>query len=110
MVAELRRSAEIVGRLNRLTFSDTETIRALLVELFGSAVEETVILIPPLYVTGGSNTRIGRNAWIGAGAIIVAGVTIGENAVVAAGSVVTRAAPPNTLVGGNPARVIRPLA
>jgi acetyltransferase-like isoleucine patch superfamily enzyme len=50
---------------------------------------------------------IGRNVWIAAGVTIIGGVTVGENAVVAAGSVVTRDVPPNTLVGGNPARVIR---
>jgi acetyltransferase-like isoleucine patch superfamily enzyme len=37
------------------------------------------------------------------------GVTVGENSVVAAGSVVTTNVPPNALVGGNPARVIRPI-
>ena len=50
---------------------------------------------------------IERNVWIAAGATIVGGVTVGENSVVAAGSVVTKDVPPNTLVGGNPARVIR---
>lgn len=50
---------------------------------------------------------IERNVWIAAGATIIGGVTIGENAVVAAGSIVTRDVPPNTLVGGSPARVIR---
>jgi acetyltransferase-like isoleucine patch superfamily enzyme len=50
---------------------------------------------------------IGRNVWIAAGVTVIGGVTIGENAVVAAGSVVTRDVPPNTLAGGNPARVIR---
>jgi acetyltransferase-like isoleucine patch superfamily enzyme len=50
---------------------------------------------------------IGRNVWIAAGATIIGGVTIGENSVVAAGSVVTRDVPANSLVGGNPARVIR---
>jgi acetyltransferase-like isoleucine patch superfamily enzyme len=50
---------------------------------------------------------IERNVWIAAGVTIIGGVTIGENAVVAAGSVVTRDVPPNTLAGGNPARVIR---
>ncbi|WP_175976699.1 DapH/DapD/GlmU-related protein [Burkholderia sp. BCC1047] len=53
---------------------------------------------------------IGRNVWIGAGATIVGGVTIGENAVVAAAAVVTRDVPPNTLVGGNPAKIIRSIA
>ena len=53
---------------------------------------------------------IERNVWIAAGATIIGGVTIGENSVVAAGSVVTKDVPPNTLVGGNPARVIRSIA
>jgi acetyltransferase-like isoleucine patch superfamily enzyme len=48
-----------------------------------------------------------RNAWIGAAATILPGVTIGENAVVAAGAVVTSDVPPNTIVGGVPAKVIR---
>ncbi|MFC5435164.1 sugar O-acetyltransferase [Rhodanobacter umsongensis] len=58
-------------------------------------------------VTIGKPIVIERNVWIAAGATIVGGVTVGENSVLAAGSVVTRDVPPNTLVGGNPARVIR---
>jgi acetyltransferase-like isoleucine patch superfamily enzyme len=53
---------------------------------------------------------IGRNVWIAAGATIIGGVTIGENSVVAAGAVVTKDVPPNSLVGGNPARIIRSIA
>jgi acetyltransferase-like isoleucine patch superfamily enzyme len=52
---------------------------------------------------------IGDKAWIGFNVIVLKGVKIGEGAVVAAGSVVTRDVPPFTLVGGNPARVIREL-
>jgi acetyltransferase-like isoleucine patch superfamily enzyme len=58
-------------------------------------------------VTIGKPIVIERNVWIAAGATIIGGVTVGENSVVAAGSVVTKDVPPNTLVGGNPARVIR---
>jgi len=58
-------------------------------------------------ITIGKPIVIERNVWIATGATIVGGVTIGENSVVAAGSVVTRNVPPNMLVGGNPARVIR---
>jgi maltose O-acetyltransferase len=47
------------------------------------------------------------NAWIGGGAIILPGVCVGRNAVVGAGAVVTRDVPANTVVAGNPARVIR---
>jgi len=49
---------------------------------------------------------IRRNAYIGAGAIILPGVTIGEYSIVAAGAVVTRDVPPRTIVAGIPARVI----
>lgn len=50
---------------------------------------------------------IKKNAWIGANATILAGVTIGENAIVAAGAVVGKDVPDNTIVGGVPAKVIR---
>lgn len=53
--------------------------------------------------------RICHRAWIGAGATILPGVTVGENAVVGAGSVVTHDVEPDTIVAGNPARVIRRL-
>ncbi|UOR00049.1 sugar O-acetyltransferase [Hymenobacter sp. 5317J-9] len=52
---------------------------------------------------------IRRNAWIGAGATILPGVTVGENAVVAAGAVVNRDVPANTVVGGVPAKVVKTL-
>ena len=57
--------------------------------------------------TIGKPIAIEKNVWIAAGATIIGGVTVSENSVVAAGSVVTKAVPPNTLVGGNPGRVIR---
>jgi maltose O-acetyltransferase len=50
---------------------------------------------------------IGNNVWIGGGAIICPGVTIGDNAVIAAGAVVTKDVKKNTLVGGNPAKLIK---
>lgn len=50
---------------------------------------------------------IKRNAWIGAGATILPGVTIGENAVVAAGAVVNKDVAANTVVGGIPAKLIK---
>lgn len=50
---------------------------------------------------------IKRNAWIGAGATILPGVTIGENSVVAAGAVVSRDVPPNTVVAGVPAKAVK---
>ena len=50
---------------------------------------------------------IGNHVWIGAGATILKGVTIGDNAIIGAGSVVTKDVPPNTIVAGNPAHIIR---
>ena len=51
--------------------------------------------------------RIGRNCWIGAGAIILPGITVGDNVVVGAGSVVTRDLPDSVVAVGNPCRVLR---
>ncbi|BBO85860.1 N-acetyltransferase [Desulfosarcina ovata subsp. sediminis] len=52
-------------------------------------------------------TRICKRASIGSNATILCGITIGENALVGAGAVVTRDVPPNTVVVGNPAKVLR---
>ncbi len=51
--------------------------------------------------------HIGKNCWIGAGALIMPGVTIGENTVIGAGSVVTKDIPANVVAVGNPCRVMR---
>lgn len=51
--------------------------------------------------------HIGKNCWIGAGAVILPGITIGDNVVVGAGSVVTKDLPPNVVAVGNPCRILR---
>lgn len=51
--------------------------------------------------------RVGDGCWLGTRVTVLGGVTIGDGAIVAAGAVVTKDVPPNTLVGGVPARVIR---
>lgn len=54
-----------------------------------------------------ADVHIGNNVWIGAGAVIVPGITIGDHAVIGAGSVVTRDIPANSVAYGNPCRVAR---
>ena len=53
--------------------------------------------------------HIGRNCWLGAGVIVLPGVTVGDNTVIGAGSVVTRDIPANVVAVGNPCRVLRPI-
>src|ERR1700735_3298119 len=162
MSANIKRAMTITATLNRLTFDDAAEVRAVFSDLIGKKVDDSFLLIPPFYTTGGLDISVGRNVfinqnctfydlggldiaddvmigpnvsiittghpfepsqrraatigkpivieknvWIAGGATIIGGVRVGENSVVAAGSVVTRDVPPNTLVGGNPARVIR---
>ena len=90
-------------------------------DLGGITIEDNVMLAPKVsLLTEGhpaaANERqtlttgsihIQKNAWIGAGAIILQGVTIGENAVVAAGAIVSKDVPANTVVGGIPAKHIK---
>ena len=83
-------------------------------------IEDNVLIAPEVKITTVDHDLSDRhnlfhfkkvtlreNAWICMGAIICPGVTIGRNAVVAAGAVVTKDVPDNTVVGGNPARVIK---
>lgn len=90
-------------------------------DLGGITIEDDVMIGPRVNITSEDHpvdiaTRktlvpgeviIRKNAWIGAGATILPGVTVGENSVVAAGAVVRNDVPPNTVVGGVPARVLK---
>lgn len=59
------------------------------------------------YYQYNASINIGKNCWIGAGAVILPGVSIGENTVIGAGSVVTKDIPANVVAVGNPCRVLR---
>lgn len=63
------------------------------------ATDRQALLLKPIVIK--------RNAWIGAAATILPGVTVGENSVVAAGAVVDKDVPANTVVGGIPAKIIK---
>ena len=54
--------------------------------------------------------HIGKNCWIGAGAILLPGVTVGDNTVIGAGSVVTKDLPAGVVAVGNPCRVLREIS
>lgn len=54
--------------------------------------------------------RIGDNVWLGAGVIVMPGITIGDNSVIGAGSIVTKDIPANVVAVGNPCRVMRPIS
>ena len=69
-------------------------------------------ILPALRTQGyqyNAPVRIGCNCWLGAGVVVLPGVTIGDNTVVGAGSVVTKDLPANVVAAGNPCRVLRPI-
>jgi acetyltransferase-like isoleucine patch superfamily enzyme len=90
-------------------------------DLGGITVEDGVLIAPkvsllseghPLVPEERHSLTVGhihirKNAWIGANATILQGVTVGENSVVAAGAVVSKDVPDNTIVGGIPAKIIK---
>ncbi len=90
-------------------------------DLGGITIEDNVLIAPKVSLLSEGHPispedrqslvpghiHIKRNAWIGANATILPGVTVGENAVVAAGAVVSKDVPDNTIAGGIPARTVK---
>lgn len=90
-------------------------------DLGGITIEDNVLIAPKVNLLSEGHPlspenrqslvpgqiRIRKNAWIGANATILPGVTIGENAVVASGAVVSKDVPDNAVVGGVPAKIIK---
>lgn len=89
--------------LGGITIEDNVLIApkvSLLLEGHPIEPEKRDALVPkPIYIK--------KNAWIGAGAIILQGVTIGKNSIVAAGSVVSKDVSDNTIVGGVPTKILK---
>src|ERR1700716_107532 len=64
MLANVKRAMAITAKLNRLTFNDADDVRALFSDLIGRKVDDSFLLIPPFYATGGTDMRIGRNVFV----------------------------------------------
>lgn len=81
-----------------------------LIQDHGHAFDDVSIPIRDQGVTQGGRVRIGEGTWIGQGAVIICDngeLTLGRNCVVAANAVVTRSAPPYSVLSGNPARIVK---
>lgn len=64
MLANTKRAMAITAALNRLTFNDSDEVRALFSELIGKKVDESFLLIPPFFTAGGNEIRVGRNVFV----------------------------------------------
>src|ERR1700692_2291337 len=64
MSASVQRAMAIPANLNRLTFNDADEVRALFSDLIGKKVDDSFLLIPPFYTTGGVDISIGRNVFV----------------------------------------------
>jgi len=110
-----------VGRFIRLGRNVFINHGCSFLDLGGITIEDDVMIGPKVNITSENHTVeaarrktlvpgevvIKRNAWIGAGATIMPGVTVSENSVVGAGAVVTKDVPANTVVAGVPAKTIK---
>lgn len=64
MLASVKRAMAITANLNRLTLNDADEVRALFSELIGKKVDDSFLLIPPFYTTGGVDISVGRNVFV----------------------------------------------
>ena len=102
-----------IGAINNIIIEDNVLIasKVFITDHYHGEITSAAIKIPPserkLYSKG--FIKIEKNVWIGEGVAILPNVTIGENSIIGANSVITRNIPKNSIVGGNPARVIRTL-
>jgi acetyltransferase-like isoleucine patch superfamily enzyme len=104
-------SNTLIGISNTLIgpiFVGSNVITAQNVVMSGLNHNYTKIQVPIMHQEVSTKSiHVSDGCWIGANAVITAGVTIGKNSVVAAGSVVTKSVPDYCVVGGNPARVLK---
>ncbi|MBK0371270.1 LbetaH domain-containing protein [Flavobacterium agrisoli] len=102
-----------IGAINEIEIGDGVLIasKVFITDHYHGEISSDAINIPPserkLYCKG--KVKIENNVWIGEGVAILPNVTIGENSIIGANSVITKDIPKNSVIGGNPARIIRTL-
>lgn len=102
-----------IGAINKIIIGNNVLIasKVYISDHSHGQVTREAILLPPaqrkLYSKGA--VIIEDNVWIGEGVVVLPGVVIGENSIIGANAVVTKSIPKNSIVGGNPARIIREL-
>lgn len=84
MVADVKRAALLTARINRLTLNDAAEVRSLLGELIGKSVDESVVLSPPFFTTGGRKLSFGRNVFINQNCTFydLGGITIADDVLI----------------------------
>ena len=102
-----------IGAINRIVIGDNVLIasKVFITDHSHGEITDEGIQLPPskrkLFSKG--PVYIGKGVWIGEGVAILPNVTIGENSIIGANSVITKDIPKNSVVGGNPARIIKTL-
>lgn len=104
---ELHVTDELFGPGGSLSIGDRVSIAQRVLIVLSSYPNNSALREEVGSVIG--KVEIGDDAWIGAGAIVLPNIKIGKSAIVAAGAIVTKDVAPRTVVGGNPARVLRQL-
>ncbi len=107
IMAKQHESLELLEKFNALSVKDKKQCKDLMKQMFKSVGEGSHVE-PPLRANwGGRFLSLGKNVWVGSGAIILPGVKIGDDSIVGAGSVVTKNIPNGVVAVGNPCRVLR---
>lgn len=102
-----------IGAINKIIIEDGVLIasKVFITDHYHGKITSQALLTAPskrkLYCKG--PIRIEKNVWIGEGVVVLPNVTIGENSIIGANSVITKDIPKNSVVGGNPAIIIRTL-
>lgn len=102
-----------IGAINEVIIEDGVLIasKVFITDHYHGEITTDAIALPPsqrkLFSKGA--VKIGKNVWIGEGAVILPNTTIGQNSIIGANTVISKNIPENSVVGGNPSKIIRTL-